>query len=113
MAYWTFDFSLINLGDLPAGVDVVTVNVWFSEFAESAFRVILPPLPTSKTFTIDTRDPEPDSGNPPPPFEVSASSKFWIVIELILDGYGDALPAGFYSLGPYTVGVEGTEVPPP
>lgn len=112
MAYYQFDLNLINLAALPSGANSYSVRLIFSGSNESPARYFDEPFPASQSITVDTRDAEPGSSFPPPPFELSATDDMWVDIEAVNINGSDYLAQMKYTLGPYTVGDVGTEVPP-
>jgi|SRR5690554_3710203 len=109
MAYWQFDLTFTNLGALPEGSAVILVRTFSSTGFEAVhFRA----LPESESLTVSASTAEPGGtiiGNYPP-FELIASDQVWFVV--MLASSANTVP-NLYSIGPYTVGDIGTEVPSP
>lgn len=113
MAYYQFDLTFTNLGALPASTYDWGVRFFFSDSTETVTRYFEGPFPASQAITVDTRNAEPDSPNPPPAFELSASAYMWVEMQAYRMEGGDFFTVLLHTLGPYTVGDVGTEVPPP
>lgn len=109
MAYWQFDLTFTNLGALPAGSSGVLVNTLSSTGSDALHFGILSG-PGDLTIGASTAAPGGSALGPFPAFELSASDQVWFTV-MLADGSNTM--TNLHSIGPYTVGDVGTEVPAP
>lgn len=111
MAYYQFDLKFVNLGALPAGAGEIYASALFSDGDASVIgEVGIVPASGDLTITIDTSAPSFGSA-----FELASTDKVWFSIEVSTEytGPGTLEYLSSYTIGPYTVGAVGVEVPAP